>query len=278
VKVAILSRQYCQVAISVAEYFAGQALPVSLFVVETGRRTRFAQSERQFRKAHAEFAALRLRGSLAYYPFIIKNKLDEISLKLPTSFRSFFKPLVHLAYHRENVPPYAKRHAIAIEKVVRHSSQETCQVLKEHQIDYALLTTSAWLIKEPLLSLPGTKVINAHYAKLPEHRSLDAMQWSVFENDVTGLTTHFVDVGVDTGPILLFVEVPLQANDSLSVLRQRIEQKKPEAFYCTVRGLGDGTIKPMPQKPEEGIHHCPMTLEELQQTEAMLRRKTRTQV
>ena len=276
-KVAILSRQYCQVTISVAEYFAGQGFPISLFVVETGRRVKFSESERQFRKAHAAFAAYRLRRSPRYFTFKIKNMLEETSFKLPVQFRILFKPLVHLVYHHEHVPTYAKEHAIPVLKVARHSSDETRAYLEQHEIDYALLTTSAWLIKEPLLGMPRTKIINAHYAKLPEHRSLDAMQWSVFENDQTGLTTHFVDAGVDTGPTLLFAEVPLQANDNLSRLRQRIEQKKPEAFYQTVCGLQEGTIKPIPQKPEDGVHHRPMTLAELLQTEAMLREKTSSQ-
>lgn len=273
-RVAILSRQYCQVTISVAEYFAGQGLPISLFAIETDRRVKFSESERQFRNTHAAFNAYRLRRSPGYFTFKIKNMLEETSFKLPTQFRAFFKPLVHLVYHREHVPTYAKKHAIPSLKVARHSSHETRAYLDQHEIDYALLTTSAWLIKEPLLCMPRTKIINAHYAKLPEHRSLDAMQWSVFENDQTGLTTHFVDAGVDTGPTLLFAEVPPQVKDDLSKLYQRIEQKKPEVFYQTVLGLQDGTIKPIPQKLEDGVHHRPMTLAELLQTEAMLCEKT----
>jgi len=68
----------------------------------------------------------------------------------------------------------------------------------------------AWLIKEPLLSMRYTKVINAHPGKLPQHQLLDSLFSSILQNDPIGCTAHFVDTGVETGPILLFKELPSQ--------------------------------------------------------------------
>ena len=93
------------------------------------------------------------------------------------------------------------------------------------------------------------------------------------ENDKTGLTAHFVDDGVDTGPILLFLEVTLEKGDSLITLRKKIDKKIPEIFFKVVVGLNDGIISPISQDPGEGVHHRPMTVNELLQAEQILQKK-----
>ena len=195
--------------------------------------------------------------------------------KLPIALRTRLEPLIQAIVFRKSLAmrEKAKEKGIPIVMVKRHSSFKTKFHLESHHISYVLLTSSAWLIKKPLLSMENTKIINAHCAKLPNHRSLDSLPWSVMENDKTGLTAHFVDDGVDTGPILLFLEVTPEKGDSLITLRKKIDKKIPEIFFKVVVGLNDGIISPISQDPGEGVHHRPMTVNELLQAEQILQKK-----
>src|SRR5262249_46987764 len=99
--------------------------------------------------------------------------------------------------------------------------------------------------------------------------------WSLLENDKIGHTAHFVDAGIDTGPVLLFREVPLRRGDTLLTLRGRIDQLRAPLYHAAVTGLIDGSIVPRPQKESEGVHHRPMTVAELLQAEDALQERLR---
>ncbi|HPP88880.1 MAG TPA: formyltransferase family protein, partial [bacterium] len=87
--------------------------------------------------------------------------------------------------------------------IKEHSAIETKKIFESRDIDYALLISSNYLIKDILLNTK-VKIINAHCALLPNHRSLDSLLWSIINRDKLGITTQFVDAGIDTGDILLF--------------------------------------------------------------------------
>ena len=185
------------------------------------------------------------------------------------SVRQIIRKILNFA-RRDRVKRMSRELGISLAEVKRHSSEETKHLLQKNNISYILLTSSNWLIKEPLLSIKTTKIINAHCAKLPAHRSLDSLPWSVLENDTIGLTAHFVDKGIDTGAVLHFTEIIPQKEDNLITLRKRVDSKKPEIFFKAIQGLKKGNIKPAGQMGTRGVHHRPMTVSELINVENVL--------
>lgn len=264
-KIAIFCRKTGATAVHTAEHFRGRSLEVSLFVVEAGVRTKRSATERRFLAAHERFRRYLVRRS---------GLKERVRLAATGAFHRLPSACQDLA--RPNVLRRAKAMGIPAVVVQKHSTPETRDILEEHDISYVLLASSAWLIKEPLLSMPTTQIINVHCAKLPEHRSLDALPWSVLENDPVGLTAHFVDQGIDTGPVLLFEEVVPKPGDNLIRLRHRIDAKKPEVFFKAVRRLIDGTLTPVSQQPSDGVHHRPMTFDELVEAERALQQRLRS--
>jgi len=260
--IAIFCRKTGATAVNTAAHFRAQGLDVSLFVVEVGVRTKRSATERQFLAAHAQFRRYLVRRSSLRER--IRLAATGVFHRLPSACQDLARPDVFRQAKAMGIP------AVVVEK---HSTPEARDLLERHDISYVLLASSAWLIKEPLLSMPTTRIINAHCAKLPEHRSLDALPWSVLENDPVGLTAHFVDQGIDTGPVLLFEEVVPQPGDNLIRLRQRVDAKKPEVFLKAVRGLVDGTLSPVSQQPSDGVYHRPMTFDELVEAERALQRR-----
>jgi folate-dependent phosphoribosylglycinamide formyltransferase PurN len=273
-KVAIFCVPGCTLAAKTIDYFKERGQDISLVVVETVTRQKFSESEQRFKVAHQEFRSLVLKSS----PMVTNGKKSfarTLWLSIPERWRVGVKNLLPASISDlgdVTLSP-ARKWNIPLEKVARHSSFETGNLLERYGISYVLLTSSNWLIKEPLLSMKETKVINAHCAKLPQHRSLDALPWSVLENDKIGLTTHFVDAGIDTGPILSFLEVEPQRGDNLISLRERVNDKVPELFYKSIIGLHNNTITPRPQKESEGTHHRPMTVAQLLEAERLLQER-----
>ena len=87
--------------------------------------------------------------------------------------------------------------------------------------------TNAWrkILGAPFLSRFGGRTINTHPALLPAfpgaHAVRDALAYGV---KVTGSTVHFVDAGVDTGPIIAQEPVAIMPGESESDLHERIKQ------------------------------------------------------
>lgn len=273
-KVAIFCVPGCTVAVRTMHYFEEKGLKISLVVVETAVRQKFSLAEQEFKAAHEKFRQSIMKPTNGHNGDS-KSLKKRLWLSIPPSLRTGVKKLLpdSIAAGNDIVGQTIKRLNIPSETVEKHSTPQTRDVLERYGIAYVLLSSSNWLIKEPLLSMAGTKVINAHCAKLPEHRSLDALPWSVMENDPVGLTTHFVDAGIDTGPILKFLEVEPQPGDNLISLRERVNSRIPELFWESITGLGDNTITPLLQRQEQGVHHRPMTLEQLVHAEQLLQER-----
>ncbi len=273
-KVAIFSHQTCPIAMSTLGCFKQHGLDISLVVIETAIRQKFSAAELQLQTAHEEFNK-----------FITKPAVPEqngrrsithkLWLSIPSGWRSTAKRFLPASVFINNSPVVkeARKLNIPVAHVEKHSSPETRAILEKHSINYVLLASSNWLIKEPLLSMKDTKIINAHCARLPAHRSLDSLPWSIVENDKTGLTAHFVDAGIDTGPILLFLEVPPQPGDNLTTLRKRVNEKMPDVFLQSILGLRNNTIVPTPQGEADGVHHRPMTLDQLLKAQQLLQKR-----
>ena len=274
-KVAVFCVPGCKVAVDTIEYFKEKGLNISLVVVETAMRQKFSAAELEFRDAHAKFKELLLKPT-ANGQNGNRSIAKTFWLSIPPDVRSGVKRFLPASVTQDILTKAANTLGIPIEKVEKHSSQQTRDILERCGISYVLLASSNWLIKEPILSMPNTKVINAHCAKLPQHRSLDALPWSVLENDNVGLTTHFVDAGIDTGPILRFLEVTPQAGDNLISLRERVNSKTAELFWESIKGLSERTITPTPQQATEGVNHRPMTVDQLLEAERVLQERIKS--
>lgn len=81
------------------------------------------------------------------------------------------------------------------------------------------------LVGQPFLDRFAGRYINTHNALLPSfpgiHGPRDALEYGV---KITGATLFFVDAGVDTGPILAQVAVPVEGDDTVESLTERIKQ------------------------------------------------------
>lgn len=88
------------------------------------------------------------------------------------------------------------------------------------------------------------RIINIHPALLPAFPGLDAQKQAIDNGaKYSGCTVHFVDSGVDTGPIILQLVVKVKNNDTEKTLSKRILAKEHKAYPEAVRLFAENRIK-----------------------------------
>jgi phosphoribosylglycinamide formyltransferase-1 len=131
--------------------------------------------------------------------------------------------------------------ALAIEargrKRAEHD-QEIVAALQSHNVDLVCLAGYMRLLSAGFIHAFPQRILNIHPSLLPAFPGLDA-QLQAFEYgvQVTGCTVHFVDDGVDTGPVIAQVQVPVEPGDDEDTLRTRIQAAERPLYVATVRKL-----------------------------------------
>jgi hypothetical protein len=111
-----------------------------------------------------------------------------------------------------------------------------------------IIFTGGNILRKPLLEVPRLGVLNVHLGLLPEIRGMSSPEWSLLTNIPVGVTVHYMDAGIDTGPILLRSEFADAIRcESLSEMRHRLIAFGVEKAGEVVEGLARGTISATPQ-------------------------------
>lgn len=103
--------------------------------------------------------------------------------------------------------------------------QEISLLLKEKQIDFIVLAGYMRLIGPTLLRQYEGRIINIHPSLLPDFPGKDAIGQALAAGvKWSGVTIHFVDEGMDTGPIIVQERVPLEEKETRESLQQKIQR------------------------------------------------------
>ncbi|MBP3853160.1 MAG: phosphoribosylglycinamide formyltransferase [Erysipelotrichaceae bacterium] len=116
--------------------------------------------------------------------------------------------------------------------------QAILSVLKEKGVDLIVLSGYMRYIGQVLLEAYPNRIINIHPAYLPEfpgaHGIRDAYDARVSQ---TGVTVHYVDAGVDTGPIIAQERVPIDPAWDLDTLEQHVHEKEYDLFWRVIKDV-----------------------------------------
>lgn len=133
--------------------------------------------------------------------------------------------------------------------VPKINGEESWAAIARIAPDLLLLDGSA-IIKEKIFSLASLGALNAHPGLLPEYRGVDSVRWSIYRGDPVGATCHFIDSGIDTGPILLREAVPYARGETLLTIRVRVMRVCARLMIDSVIGLSSGALEAIPQSEE----------------------------
>jgi methionyl-tRNA formyltransferase len=111
------------------------------------------------------------------------------------------------------------------------------------------------ILSKALLDVPKLGSVNLHASLLPKYRGAAPIQWALLSGEtITGVTTFLMDEGLDTGPILLQREVPIDENDTAGTLEAKLAEVGAELMLETLRGLAQGTLTPQPQDNSQATY------------------------
>ena len=115
---------------------------------------------------------------------------------------------------------------------------EILHLMEEYKIELIVLAGYMRLVGPTLLEAYPNKIINIHPSLLPAfpglHGIRDAYEAGVKE---TGVTIHFVDKGVDTGPVIAQKKVEIAADDTLASLEEKIHQVEHNLYPAVLADI-----------------------------------------
>jgi phosphoribosylglycinamide formyltransferase 1 len=122
--------------------------------------------------------------------------------------------------------------------------EQIISILEEEKIDLVVLAGYMLLIGQNIIAKFKNRIINIHPALLPAfkgtHGIKDAFDYGV---KVTGVTVHFVDEGLDSGPVILQEAVRVAANDTSETLEKKIHSVEHKIYPLAVQYFCSGRLK-----------------------------------
>lgn len=120
--------------------------------------------------------------------------------------------------------------------------------------DLVVLAGYMQLLSESFVARFRHRVVNVHPALLPSFPGLDAIGQALEAGvEVTGVTVHFVDEGVDTGPVIAQREVPVPADRDRAALEERVHTAEHEIYPEAIRMIAEGRVRIEPSDPRRVV-------------------------
>lgn len=159
---------------------------------------------------------------------------------------------------RTPVPPpvkvAAQRHGIEVWQPVK--PREVLEPFRALEVDACAVVAYGALLPADVLAAGGAGFVNLHFSLLPRWRGAAPVQHALRAGDrTTGVTTFVLDEGMDTGPVLRRVEVPIAPQESAGALLARLAELGAPVLVESLRALHAGEV-PVPQ-PSEGATLAP---------------------
>ena len=116
--------------------------------------------------------------------------------------------------------------------------------LKEFSIDLICLAGYMRILGEEVIQTFEKKIINMHPSLLPAFSGLNAQKQAIYHGvKLSGCTVHFVDSGVDSGPIILQTVVPVYDNDDEKSLSKRILEQEHYLYPKAIKMIQEKKIR-----------------------------------
>ncbi len=129
-------------------------------------------------------------------------------------------------------------------KLEEEPEREYVAALRDAQVDLVALAGFMRVLKSEFLNTFANRLINIHPSLLPSFPGLEAWKQALeYGVKVTGCTVHFVDAGVDSGPIIGQQTVPVLDDDTPESLHQRIHAAEHELYPRCVAALARGQVQ-----------------------------------
>ncbi|WP_430883851.1 phosphoribosylglycinamide formyltransferase [Fusibacter sp. JL216-2] len=126
---------------------------------------------------------------------------------------------------------------------LKNRDERIMEVLENHKIDFIMLAGYLSILTEKLVQKYEKRIINIHPALIPKYSGKgfygDVIHKAVLDNgdEETGVTLHFVDAGVDSGPVIVQEKVKVAKGESLESLKAKIHALEHKLIVETAKNF-----------------------------------------
>lgn len=147
---------------------------------------------------------------------------------------------------------FANEHNLKIFQPTKiRNNTEFIDEMKNLQPDLICVVAYGKILPKELLEIPKLGCINVHGSLLPKYRGAAPIQWAVLNGEkTTGITTMYMDEGMDTGDIILKKEVNIEDDETTGQLWERLSKIGADLLIETIKEIEKGTVKRKKQSEE----------------------------
>lgn len=149
----------------------------------------------------------------------------------------------------------ALAHGLTVYQPVKIRELECVEYLRSFHSDIMIVAAFGQILPREILEMPALGCVNIHASLLPKYRGAAPIQWSVINGDpVTGVTTMRMDVGLDTGDMILKQEVPIAVDETGGSLFDKLQSVGATLIVETMKSLEQGTAVFTQQNEQDATH------------------------
>ncbi|MBE6531420.1 MAG: methionyl-tRNA formyltransferase [Ruminococcaceae bacterium] len=146
------------------------------------------------------------------------------------------------------VKVYAEERGIKVYQPNTLRGEEFSNLLSELDPELIVVVAYGKILPENVIKYPKYGCINVHGSLLPEYRGAAPMQRAIIDGrTVTGITTMYMDVGLDTGNMILKEEIKIAENDNFEDIHDRLGACGARVLLDTVERIKEGNAPSIPQ-------------------------------
>ena len=146
----------------------------------------------------------------------------------------------------------ALRHQIPVFQPVKIKTAEAVEELKKFEADVFVVAAFGQILSKEILEMPKYGCINIHASLLPKYRGAAPIQWAILDGEAeTGVTIMQMDVGLDTGDMLLKRAIPILNTDTGESLHDKLAVLGAQLIVEALEQIEQGIILPVKQEESE---------------------------
>jgi methionyl-tRNA formyltransferase len=237
-RIVFLGNAYNPVSVQCARALAQAGHEVVLAAYEPVSRGLFKLTKDSWRKYGARF--------------VIRKAATLLRCRARLGLRS----LGFRFHSSESLPELAAAAGLSTLRMSNPNHASFLAAVRQVQADLIVVAAFSRILKKEIIETPALGCLNVHASFLPKYRGPNPLYWVLANKEAkTGVTVHFVDEGVDTGPIVLQRELDiLPAEDERSLLR-RCAQLAAELLPLAVASVAQGAVAATPQDETQASYY-----------------------
>jgi methionyl-tRNA formyltransferase len=167
---------------------------------------------------------------------------------------------------QQTLPPpvkvLAEEHGIPVLQPVKVRQPDVIEQIRSYNPDLIVVVAFGQILPKALLEIPRHGCINVHASLLPRYRGAAPLNWCIINGETeTGITTMMMDVGLDTGDMLLKKSTPIDPDEDTRSLHDRLSKIGADLLADTLDQLAAGKL--VPEKQDDAVTcYAPMLKKE----------------